>query len=162
MVAGLLAPTTGQVLLGSLSVPAWDDEALRRHLVLVPQRATLMAGTMREALTLAGPHNDAALWAALTAVMLDRVAQAKGGLDFRLGPQGAGLSGGEARRLVLARALLRRPAVLLLDEPTEGLDEATAIRVLTGIRQLLPYAAILTASHRRVELDWADATLTLP
>ncbi len=161
MVAGLLTPTAGQIHIGALEVQAWDEAALRAKLVLVPQRASLMAGTLREALTLAGPQDDAALWAALRAVALDQVVQAKGGLDFALGPQGAGLSGGEARRLVLARALLRNPAILLLDEPTEGLDEAIAAHVLTGIRRYLPNAAILTASHRRVELDWADTVLDL-
>lgn len=161
MVAGLLAPTAGQIHLGALEVQAWDEAALRAELVLVQQRASLMAGTLREALTLAGSQDDADLWAALKAVALDQVVQAKGGLDFTLGPQGSGLSGGEARRLVIARALLRNPAVLLLDEPTEGLDETTAAHVLIGIRRYLPNAAILTASHRRVELDWADRVLDL-
>ena len=141
----------------------WDDAALRRQLVLVPQRSALVAGTLRAALTLADPQaDDATLWAALEAAQLAGVIRAKGGLALRLGPLGAGLSGGEARRLVLARAVLRRPTVLLLDEPTEGLDDATARKVLTALRQHLPSAAILTASHRRIELDWADRVLTLP
>jgi len=98
----------------------------------------------------------------LRAVALEGVVQDKGGLDFALGPQGAGLSGGEARRLVLARALLRRPSVLLLDEPTEGLDAELAARVLAGIRGHLPQAAILAASHRRAELEWADLVRHIP
>lgn len=161
MIAGLLSPTEGQIRLGALEVRAWNETALRAQLVLVPQRAALMAGSLRDALTLAGPNDDAALWAALKAVALDHVVLAKGGLEFTLGPQGAGLSGGEARRLVLARALLRKPAILLLDEPTEGLDAPTASHVLAGIRHQLPHAVILTASHRRVELDWADMVLDL-
>lgn len=162
IVAGLLRPTEGHIRLGTLDLGLWAEDPLRDQLVLVPQRAALMAGSIRQALTLAAPAaTDADLWDALAAVALDEVVNAKGGLDFALGPQGAGLSGGEARRLVLARALLRRPAVLLLDEPSEGLDDATAARVLTGIRRFLPDAAILTASHRRSELDWADRVLTL-
>ncbi len=163
LAAGLLHPSSGAIWLGAHPLSAWDETALRRQLTLIPQRAGLMAGSIRQTLTLAAPTaNDADLWAALHAVALDQVIHAKGGLDAQLGPRGAGLSGGESRRLCLARALLRRPQVLLLDEPTEGLDTATATQVLHGIRQHLPHAAILTASHRPVETDWADFTLPLP
>ena len=86
---------------------------------------------------------------------------ARGGLDVKLGEGGTGLSGGESRRLVLARALLRRPDVLLLDEPTEGLDGKTATMVLRGLRTALPHAAILTASHRDEEIATADRTIGL-
>ncbi|MBU2242970.1 MAG: ATP-binding cassette domain-containing protein, partial [Alphaproteobacteria bacterium] len=74
---------------------------------------------------------------------------------------GAGLSGGEARRLVLARAVLRKPLVLLLDEPTEGLDHATSLRVLAGIRAALPDTGVLMAAHRAEEQGASDRILTL-
>ena len=163
LAAGLLHPTSGVIWLGDHALSEWSEAALRAQLTLIPQRATLMAGSVRQALTLAAPEaDDASLWATLQAVVLDQVIRTKGGLDAQLGPRGAGLSGGEARRLSIARALLRRPAILLLDEPTEGLDIATARDVLHGIRHHLPHAAILTASHRPVETDWADIVRTLP
>lgn len=162
LVAGLLSPESGRIVLGSVPLDRWDETRLRSTLTLVPQRSTLMAGTIRDALQLAAPEaTDAELWQALDAVSLAGVISAKGGLELRLGPMGSGLSGGEARRLVLARSLLRRPGLLLLDEPTEGLDEAAALTVLNGIRTYLPYASILTASHRAVETTWADRVVDL-
>ncbi len=160
--AGLVPLAGGEVRIGAVSLRDMSEDDLRATVTLVPQRSALMAGTLREALHLADPEaSDAALWTVLRAVALDDLAASRGGLDMQIGSRGTALSGGEARRLVLARALLRRPAVLVLDEPTEGLDDATARQVLAGIRATLPEAACLLAAHRAVELEAADRVLSL-
>jgi ATP-binding cassette subfamily C protein CydC len=162
LTARLLAPEAGQITIGSLPLEDWDEARLRAVVTLVPQRSALMAGTVGDALRLGCPDaSEAALWEVLEAVSLTSVIRSKGGMEARLGPQGTGLSGGEARRLVLARSLLRRPRLLLMDEPTEGLDEKTALAVLAGIRSYLPTAAILTASHHPAEIGWANRVIQL-
>lgn len=161
-IAGLHPVAAGMVSIGDVPVPEWDEVSLRNAVALLPQRSALMSGTVADALRLADPESDdETLWRVLEAVRLAGLFQARDGLNSAIGPRGDGLSGGEARRLVLARILLRRPKLLLLDEPTEGLDETTAQAVLTGVRQFLPHAAILVAAHRRVETRFADRTFRL-
>lgn len=160
-IAGLHPVAAGSISLGGRAVTDWPEADLRGRLTLLPQRSTLMIGTVAEALHLANPADNVRLWQVLEAVQLDSVIHSKGGLSARIGPLGEGLSGGEARRLTLARTLLRNPAVLLLDEPTEGLDDATARAVLQGVRRLLPEAAIVIAAHRQVETDFADRVLNM-
>ncbi|SEO63839.1 ATP-binding cassette, subfamily C, CydC [Salinihabitans flavidus] len=161
-IAGLVAVSEGGICVLGLDLEDWPGHALRERLTLVAQRSALIGGAIRDNLSLAGDDlDDAAMWDALRAVRLDGVLEGRGGLDATLGEGGRGLSGGEARRLALARALLRRPDVLLLDEPTEGLDDALARQVLNGIRDFLPHAAILTASHRSAETDAADRVVNL-
>lgn len=160
--AGLVPLDAGQIMLGDLSLGDWSEDGLRQHITYLPQRSALMAGSVREALQLARPDaSDAELWAVLQAVALADTISPNGGLDMVLGPRGAGLSGGESRRLTLARAVLRRPTLLLLDEPTEGLDDATATQVLAGLRRYLPDAMIVLASHHAREAATADRTIML-
>jgi len=161
-ISGLHPLYSGVVKLGGVAISSLDEAALRREVVLLPQRSALMAGSVAESLRLAAPDaDDATLWAVLEAVQFTQTLKTREGLETVMGPRGDGLSGGEARRLTLARALLRQPHVLLLDEPTEGLDELTAKSVLAGVRSYLPNAAILIASHRRIETDFADRIIAL-
>lgn len=165
VLAGLIAPSHGAVALQGRPLPDWPEAELRAALTLVPQRPQLIGGTVAENLALALPAGAAldpgAARTVLEAVDLWDALAPRGGLDLPLGEGGAGLSGGQAKRLALARAALRRPALLMLDEPTEGLDPATAGRTLAGLRRLLPESAILLVSHRAEDLGRADRQIAL-
>lgn len=159
---GQLTPDSGQIDLAGQDVSTLSDAHLLGLATMLPQRSALMSGTVLDALRLARPDlREAEAWQVLSTVQLADVITHRGGLDSLLGEGGAGLSGGEQRRLVLARVLLRNPRLLLLDEPTEGLDHATARAVLAGIRKMLPEVAILMASHQAVEWDAADRIFAL-
>ena len=165
VLAGLLAPSAGTLEMRGVAMAQWPEADLRAHLTMVAQRSQLIGGTVDENLALALPQGELppedAVRAALHAVALDEVIEARGGLGAVLGEGGAGLSGGQTKRLSLARAALRRPEILLLDEPTEGLDAPTAAATLAGLRRLLPDSGIIIVSHRPHDLAFASREIAL-
>jgi ATP-binding cassette subfamily C protein CydC len=128
---------------------------------LVEQDSQLLSGTVADNLRLARPDASAD---ELRAAMKVAVLAGQVDLESQIGPDGEGLSGGQRRRLSVAQAYLRHPTLLLLDEPTEGLDHQTARVLLENLRSALPRATIIAAIHDRT-LDHlpvpADATVRL-
>lgn len=149
LVAGELAPCSGQVR----ALPAtW-----------LTQRTELFQDSLRDNLRLADPQaSDEQLWDALRAAGLERdVRMLARGLDTPLGEGGLGLSGGQSRRLALARLLLRRADFWLLDEATEALDAATAADVLARLARHAGGRTVLLATHLRREAALAGRLLVL-
>ncbi len=135
-----------------------------RELVgLVEQAPPILYGTVRENLTFAASEaTDVELWEVLRSVNLDGlVARLPGGLDSILGEHGKTLSGGERQRVALARTLLTRPALLLLDEPTANLDPANERQVVDAMARLPADCATLIVSHRPATIRAADQVIML-
>ena len=143
-------PEKGQARLGTKDYRELTGENVRRQFVYLDQRPHLFWGTIRDNLLIAREDaDDAELYAALArAELAERVRELPQGLDTLLGPGGVELSGGERRRLALARAFLKDAPYWILDEPTEGLDAATEARVLASIRAHLGERPALWISHR--------------
>ena len=162
--AGLRAPAHALFLDGT---PLDDVEAdsLRRQFALVPQDPMLLMGTVADNLRIAAPSLDErAMQEALEVACLDRrMAQAPDGLDTWLTPDGGLLSGGERKRLALARALLAGRPWLLLDEPTEGLDAATEQAVVERLEHWLDRTGtgLILVSHRQAPTSLASRELQI-
>ncbi|NJD90959.1 MAG: thiol reductant ABC exporter subunit CydD, partial [Geobacter sp.] len=163
LLAGLSRPMSGMVTLNGLPVAELDQDQLRRTIAWVPQKPFFFTGTIRENLTIGlVEQSEAALFAALSAANAhDFVAQLPKGLDTLLGDRGAGLSGGELRRLALARVFLRSPAIIIFDEPTAGLDSHNEQLVCRAITALAEGRTILLISHREETVKWADRSYRL-
>ncbi|HXB97120.1 MAG TPA: ABC transporter ATP-binding protein [bacterium] len=140
----------GRILVNGRDLRDWDLGSLRRSLGLVPQEPVLFSGSLRENLAFRHARlDDAELWEALRMADLDGfVRSLPGGLDSRLGERGVSLSGGQRQRLALARALLGRPQLLILDNCTSALDGDTEKRILTTLRESLRGRSAFIITHR--------------
>jgi ATP-binding cassette subfamily C protein CydC len=159
-IAGV-APSSGVKIRG-VAPDAWPEPDLRRMVAMLPQRSALISGSIRDNLLLAGEYEDDRLWEMLRIVALDQdLAAQREGLETHLGEGGSGLSGGQSRRVALARTLLKNPDILLLDEPTEGVDPETARQVLRKVRASFPETLILIAQHAEVDAHLFDRVVQL-
>ena len=144
-----LEPVEGAVLADGWSIHQWPPEAWRTRLAVLTQEAHLFDASVAENLRLAHPAaTDGQLWRVLDAVQLaNLVASLPQGLETPVGERAGRLSGGEARRLALARTLLKPAPIVILDEPFTGLDSDTLSRVWSGIQPWLAGRSLLLLIH---------------
>jgi ATP-binding cassette subfamily C protein CydC len=156
-------PTAGRIRLGGRDLREIGEAHLRRTIAVVEQQPHFFNTSIRENLRLAAPDaGEAALWEALAAAELaEFVAALPEGLDTRVGEGGRLISGGQARRLAIARAVLRAAPVWLLDEPTEGLDRTAEARVMRQILRLTEGRSLLLITHRPAALEAMDRVAVL-
>ncbi|MFG6654828.1 cysteine/glutathione ABC transporter ATP-binding protein/permease CydC [Scandinavium sp. M-37] len=141
-------PQHGELLLNQQPIAALDEMTLRRSMSVVPQRVHLFSATLRDNLLLAAPDaTDDELATVLTRTGLEKLLE-DSGLNSWLGEGGRQLSGGELRRLAIARALLHDAPLMLLDEPTEGLDATTESQILDLLADVMREKTVLMVTHR--------------
>ncbi len=160
---GLLEPEQGRIRVDGEVLTRADLRWWRDHVAYVPQETVLIPGTLRENLswsTAAQPTDDRC-WEALDRAAADFAKSLPDGLDTLLGDRGVRLSGGERQRVAIARALLRNPTLLVLDEATSSLDDATEARVLDLMTSLVPAITVLVIAHRRSTVDAAHHVVRL-
>ena len=158
LLLGIYRPTSGKIQFrqGDVTVPA--SKGTRRLFAYVPQGNTLFSGTLKENLTMFTDHaSEEDITRAVHAACLDDLV-AEVGMEAKLGERGIGLSEGQAQRVAVARALLSKAPILLLDESTSALDDQTEAKLLENIN-LMRDKTVIIVTHRRAALAICDYIL---
>lgn len=163
LIARLIDADRGEIRLGDVPLTALDETTLRSRIACCPQDIWVFTAPLADNLRLADPQaSDAQLWQALDLVGLgEKVRTWPAGLQTWIEEQGVSLSGGERRRLGLARTLLRQAPIVLLDEPTEGLDPASETALIAAIRAHLCGKTLLWVTHRAAGVAGFDRVLVM-
>ncbi|PHG15946.1 multidrug ABC transporter [Bacillus toyonensis] len=160
---GLIQPEKGQVLIDGTPLTTDNLLSLRQAISYVPQDPFLFNASIRENLMMIDSNvNEEQIWAALEfAAATEFVRMLPNGLDTLIGDRGVRLSGGERQRLVLARAILRKPSILVLDEATSALDTENEVKIQSAIERLKGTMTIVVIAHRLSTIRNADQVIVL-
>ena len=158
----LVDPDGGRILIDGVDVRDLDQGELSKAVAIVPQSAFLFDDDVRGNVTLGADIPDEEVWAALRAAQADGfVAALQHGLDTRLGERGTSLSGGQRQRISLARALVRKPRLLILDDATSAVDPEVEQRILAALRDADHDSTLVVVAYRKATIALADEVVHL-
>ncbi|MDE2342822.1 MAG: type I secretion system permease/ATPase [Betaproteobacteria bacterium] len=167
LLMGFYEPESGSVLVDGIDIRQIDPADLRRNVGYVGQESILFYGTLRENIVFGAPYADdsAVLAAAGIAGLLEMVNRNPRGFDMQIGERGENLSGGQRQSVAIARAFLTEPPLLLLDEPTSGMDYTTEnefkVRLGRFAKRSVPGKTLLISTHRSSLVDLADRVIVV-
>jgi ABC-type multidrug transport system fused ATPase/permease subunit len=163
LIMGLLKPESGAILIDNKELTNSELLSLRNSISYVPQDPFLFHGTIRENLLMIKPDaSEEELWDSMKfSSAAEFVRALPDGLDTIIGDRGIKLSGGERQRLVLARAILKKPSILILDEATSALDSMNEMKIQNAIEQLKGSMTVIVIAHRLSTIRNADQVIVL-
>ena len=155
-------PDAGQIYINDVAIDELDEPTLRQVIAVVPQIITIFSDSLRQNLLIGNSSaSDQQLIEVLQQVELDKLLTTEHGLDLPLGQGGRSLSGGEIRRIGIARALLHNSPLILMDEPTESLDQHTEQQIIQLIKQVCHNKTLLMVTHRLTDNPLFDRVISL-
>ena len=162
MIGAFYKATSGEVLVDGIEVSEYSRDALRAKIGVVPQAAVLFNGTIRENMLWGNEGaTDEEIAAAVRTAQATDVVESKGGLDAMIEQGGKNLSGGQKQRLTIARALVRRPEILILDDSASALDYATDAALRSAIKDIDGNTTVFIVSQRASSIMHADKIIVL-
>ncbi|MCI1857861.1 MAG: ABC transporter ATP-binding protein/permease [Sporolactobacillus sp.] len=158
LLIGFIRPCAGQILIDGKDLARLDINNYRQQIAVVPQKTILFSGTLRDNITYGLPgSDDAAVNRVIAEVGLDDLIQSlPDGLETRLGEHGDRLSGGQKQRVSIARALIRRPKLIIFDEATSALDSVSETQVQQAVERMMSHCTIFIVAHRLSTVKNAD------
>lgn len=163
LLSGMQTPVQGKIKLDGVDMPLIDPSDVRRDMALLNQGSSLFFGTVRENITLGAPlaSDDEVLKSLQMTGAINFVQDKKEGLDHLILEGGIGFSGGQRQALLLSRLLIRKPNILLLDEPTAAIDDVTEKQFIDHLKQQLDHKTLVIATHRRAVLELVDRIIVM-
>ena len=157
IIMGLIHPTRGNVIIDEKKVTEYDIESYRNSIGFVPQEAIFFDGTIRDNLCFGVETNDENVWECLSLAQIrDFVESLNAGLETQIGEAGARLSGGQRQRLAIARALIRSPSLLILDEATSAMDSESEKNFQDTLEKISNQYTLIVVAHRLSTIKKAD------